>query len=80
MSSGIPVDLPWRDFEKVLGRLGYEIFKSSRGAARTYRNPNRDPEFITFHESHGSRGIPKGTLRMYIRNLKLSVEEFSKLL
>jgi predicted RNA binding protein YcfA (HicA-like mRNA interferase family) len=76
----LPGDLPWRDFERVLRILDYQLFKAGAGSARTYRNPNRDPEFVTFHEPHGKRGIPKGTLRSYVRQLQMEKEEFMDLL
>ena len=78
--SELPADLPWREFEKVLRKLEYQLFKPGPGSARTYRCEHRSPEFVTFHEPHGKRGIPKGTLRMYIRKLELEREEFLELL
>ena len=78
--STLPADLAWRRFVGVLARLEYVLFKSGPGSARTYRNPNRNPEFVTFHEPHGKRGLPAGTLRSYIRQMKLEKEEFMDLL
>lgn len=77
--AGLPTDLSWREFERVLRKLGYVIFKAGPGSARTYRNPQRKPEFATFHEPH-KRGLALGTLRMYVRNLELERDEFMELL
>jgi hypothetical protein len=78
--AGFPADLPWRDFARVLKLLDYELFKEGPGSARTYRNLHRDPEFVTFHEPHGKRGIPTGTLREYVKHLKLGRDEFLAML
>ena len=75
----LPADLPWRDFARVLRKLEYKICREGPGSARTFRNEHRSPEFATFHQPHGKRGIPKGTL-MYIRKLELGREEFLVLL
>jgi len=78
--SEFPADLPWRDFKQILKKLGYELGKEGPGAARTYNNQHRDPESVTFHEPHGKHGLKKGTLREYVRKLKLEREEFLELL
>lgn len=80
MSEGLPSDLSWSDFLRVLSKLGYGLYKSKRGSARTFRSASRQPEFASFHEPHGSQGLKKGTLREYIRKLGLSPEEFLQLL
>jgi len=80
MPGGLPRQLRWSDFKRVLDRLGYSLCHSKRGSARTFRNPNRDPELVTFHEPHGSSTLRQGTLREYLRKLKISVEEFDRLL
>jgi predicted RNA binding protein YcfA (HicA-like mRNA interferase family) len=77
---GLPSQLHWKDFEVVLRRLGYSLHKSKRGSARTYFNGQRQPEFVTFHEPHSPKTLPKGTLRAYIRKLRLSPQEFQELL
>ena len=76
----LPADLPWREFARVLRKLEYELSREGPGASRTFRNEHRSPEFVTFHEPHGKRGLPKGTLRMYIRKLDLERDEFLELL
>ena len=80
MSEGIPPNLRWRDFKRAVEKLGYSLFENKRGSARTFRNPNRIPEFVTFHEPHGSDTIRKGTLRDYINKLALQPKEFLELL
>ncbi|MFQ5925896.1 MAG: type II toxin-antitoxin system HicA family toxin [Terriglobia bacterium] len=77
---GLPSQLPWRDFRAVLTKLGYILHRSSRGSARTFHNPNREPQFVTFHEPHRPKTLPKGTLREYVRKLQLSPREFLNLL
>ena len=54
--------------------------KSSRGSARAFHSPSRDPDVVTFHEPHGKDSLREGTLREYLRKLKLSREEFLALL
>lgn len=78
--AGLPNELRWRDFEHVLKKLGYTLYKSRGGSARTFRNPDRTPDLVTFHEPHGSKGLRKGTLREYLRKLNLGHDEFLKLL
>ncbi|HEX9764208.1 MAG TPA: type II toxin-antitoxin system HicA family toxin [Candidatus Acidoferrales bacterium] len=80
MSEALPRQLRWREFTAVLRKLGYELHKSNKGSARTFRNLNRQPPFVTFHEPHGSDTLRKGTLREYIRKLGLSHAEFLQLL
>lgn len=77
---GLPSQLEWRHFVAVLSKLGYGLQKSSRGSARTFHNSLREPRFVTFHEPHQPRTLPKGTLRAYIRKLRLSPREFLNLL
>ena len=78
--SEFPNELTWRDFEHVLKKLGYEPCKSKAGSARTFTNPHRDPEFVTFHEPHGKDRLRKGTLREYVRKLNLGREELLEML
>jgi hypothetical protein len=76
----LPSQLAWRDFERVLRELGYQLHKAGTGAARTYLNLGREPNLITFHEPHSPNTLAKGTLREYIRRLQLSRDEFMELL
>ncbi len=82
MTEALPAQLRWREFTAVLRKLGYELYKSKKGSARTFHNPNREPpfDFVTFHEPHGSDTLRKGTLREYVRKLGLSHKEFLELL
>ena len=80
MPSDLPRQLRWKDFVKVLQKLGYTLYKNKRGSARVFVNLNREPNFPTFHEPHGSDPLRKGTLREYIQKLKLTKEEFVGLL
>lgn len=77
---GLPRQLPWRDFERALRKLGDTLHKSGPGSARRFFNPDRFPKQVTFHEAHGSDPIRPSTLRACIRQLDLSLDEFLKLL
>jgi predicted RNA binding protein YcfA (HicA-like mRNA interferase family) len=76
MDGGLPRQLRWSDFVRALGRLGYTLYRSGGGSARTFRKPGGNPELITFHETHGSDTLRLGTLRAYVRKLNISVREF----
>jgi predicted RNA binding protein YcfA (HicA-like mRNA interferase family) len=80
MSSELPSQLRWSDFLAAINKLGYSLYESKRGSARTFRSTTRQPDFVTFHEPHGSARLPKGTLREYVRKLNLTRDEFLKLL
>jgi len=76
----LPRQLDWRGFERALSRLGYELYKSHAGSARSFRKPGGNPELATFHQPHGGDTLRVGTLRTYIRKLGLSNERFLELL
>jgi predicted RNA binding protein YcfA (HicA-like mRNA interferase family) len=76
----LPAQLTWREFLCVLSQLGYQQLKNKRGSARSFYNPSRQPQVVTFHEPHGSSPIRTGTLREYINKLLLSKERFLELL
>jgi predicted RNA binding protein YcfA (HicA-like mRNA interferase family) len=72
----LPSQLPWRRFVCVLSKLGYKPMKSGHGSARAFYSPSREPAVATFHEPHGKDSLREGTLREYIRKLRLTREEF----
>lgn len=74
----LPTQLPWRRFVAILKSLGYQETKSKGGSARSFYNPERDPDLVTFHEPHGGDTIRQGTLSEYLRKLKLSRDDFNK--
>lgn len=77
----LPRQLEWRHFASVLGKLGYVLHKAGPGSSRHYvNNIGRQPRVVFFHEPHQPKTIPAGTLRAYIRQLNLSLEEFLELL
>jgi len=80
MSKELPNQLRWKDFTKVLKRMGYELLYNKRGAARVFRNQNREPELVTFHEPHHPKTLRKGTLSSYISKLDITNEEFNSIL
>lgn len=69
----LPSDLRWEDFLRVLKRLGYILHKSKSGSSRTFIKGNKP---VTFHQPHGGRPIPRGTLRSYIEKLGVEENEF----
>ncbi len=76
----LPRQLPWRDFQQVLRNLGYTLDQKGPGSARIFIHATRLPRRIGFHEPHNPKTIPPGTLRAYIRELNLSLEEFLEFL
>jgi hypothetical protein len=50
--SGLPTQVPWRRFVCVLRKLGYTTQKGKAGSARSFANPNRSPEVVSFREPH----------------------------
>jgi hypothetical protein len=77
----LPANLTWEQLLCVAKKLGYGPSKhKKRGAARDFVNIDRDPPVVTFHEPHGNRPIPRGTMGLYISKLKLSKEDFARLL
>lgn len=79
--SGLPRQLPWRQFVPVLTRLGYVQLPNKSGASRTFKNTaGRRPLFVTFHEPHKGHPIARGTLREYVSKLELTPDEFMGIL
>ncbi len=76
----LPPQLAWRRFLCVLSKLGYKPAKSRRGSARALYSETRDPAIVTFHEPHGKDSLREGTLREYLRKLRLSKEQFLEIL
>jgi hypothetical protein len=77
----LPAHLTWKQLLQVLNKLEYEPSKHvKRGASRDFINPKRDPCVVTFHEPHGNDSIPRGTMGLYIKKLKLTKERFVQLL
>jgi hypothetical protein len=77
----LPANLTWDRLLCITKKLGYGPSKhKKRGASRDFVNVNRDPSVVTFHEPHGNRPIPRGTMGLYISKLKISKEEFARLL
>jgi hypothetical protein len=54
--SGLPTQIPWRRFVCVLRKLGYTAQKGKAGSARSFLNPSRSPEVVSFQEP-----IPEAT-------------------
>jgi predicted RNA binding protein YcfA (HicA-like mRNA interferase family) len=78
---GLPKQLKWKEFEAFLRLLGYELFESKSGSARSYVNQHRQPKVVTFHEPHRKgKTLKLGTLREYLRKLQVTPEEFKKFL
>jgi len=62
---------------KVCHKLGYQIIrqKGSHIRLKHFHNPERQPLTVPDH-----RVIGKGLLRKILRDMKITVEDFSKLL
>lgn len=76
----LPPQLKWAPFVAALGKLGYRLHRKLPGSARTFVSDIREPAEVSFHEPHGSDTIRLGTLREYLRKLKVTRDEFSDLL
>ena len=76
----LPPQLKWAQFTKVLEKLGYRLYKSHPGSARTFVSDTREPAEATFHEPHGANPIRVGTLREYLRKIEVDRDEFSQFL
>jgi hypothetical protein len=76
----LPPQLKWEPFVAALKKLGYRLYKSHPGSARTFVSDEREPSEITFHEPHDANPIRLGTLREYLRKLKVDRDEFADLL
>jgi predicted RNA binding protein YcfA (HicA-like mRNA interferase family) len=78
--SGLPTQVPWRRFVCVLRKLGYTAQKGKAGVARSFSNPSRNPNVVTFREPHPGRNLRQTMLREYLRKLLLDQDEFMQLL
>lgn len=76
----LPRQLEWRQFETARRKLGYKLDYEGPGSAITYFHPSREPRHPTFHKPHRPKTIKPGTLRAYVRQLGLGVDEFLKLI
>ncbi len=75
-----PKNLTWKEIVRLLQDLGYRPYKSKRGSTRTFRNPDRQPEEVSFNEPRKKQKINSASLREYIKKLQISREEFLDLL
>ncbi len=76
----LPTEVEWRRFVCVLRKLGYAPQQTKRGSVRTFRNPNRNPGVISFREPHPGGALGHHSLRVCLRKLALSPEDFLRLL
>ena len=78
--SELPPQVPWRRFVRVLRKLGYTAQKGKAGSARSFSNPRRSPNFVSFREPHPGQNMRQRMLREYLGKLCLTADEFIKLL
>lgn len=73
----LPTQLRWSEFVAALTSplLGFKQLPSKGGSARHFQRLS-DGEILTFHEPHGGDTLRQGTLREYLRHLKLTREQF----
>jgi hypothetical protein len=76
----LPTQVPWRRFVCVLRKLGYTPQKGKAGSTRSFMNPGRIPNVISFREPHPGQTLRRTTLRAYLRKLLLDHDEFMQLL
>jgi hypothetical protein len=78
--SGPPTQIPWRRFVCVLRKLAYVSQKGKAGAARSFSNPKRTPNVVSFREPHPGKNVRQVMLREYLRKLLLTPDDFMQLL
>lgn len=76
----LPSQIPWREFVRVLHKLGYAAEKGKAGSVRTFSNPSRNPTLVSFREPHRRNNMTLPMLREYLHKLHLEPEEFMQLL
>ncbi len=76
----LPTQVPWRRFVCVLRKLGYTPQKGKARSARSFMNPGRIPNVVSFREPHPGQNLRRSTLRDDLRKLLLSPDEFMQLL
>jgi hypothetical protein len=77
---GLPTQIQWRRFVCVLRKLGYTAQKTEPGAARSFLNPGRNPNVVSFRESHPDNNLRPAVLRQNLHKLLLNQDEFMQLL
>ena len=60
----------------VMKAFGYDQLPGGKGSARSFYNPNREPDVVTVHEPHGGDTLRQGTLTEYIRKLDTDRDTF----
>jgi len=80
MMPGLPPQLPWRRFVCVLRKLGYAPQKGKAGSARSFFNPTRSPNAVSFREPHPGQNMRRPMVQKYLRKLLLTPDEFMQLL
>ena len=76
----LPPQVPWRRFLGVLRKLGYTPQKGKASSARSFCNPSRSPQVVSFREPHPGQNMRQRMLHEYLRKLLLSPNEFIRLL
>jgi hypothetical protein len=80
LMTGLPPQVPWRRFVRVLRKLGYTPQKGKAGSARSFSNPGRDPNVVSFREPHPGHNMRQQMVHEYLRKLLLTPDEFTRLL
>jgi hypothetical protein len=60
--------------------MGYTAQKTKQGAKRSFMSPERIPNFVSFRDPHPGQNLRPPMLRMCLRKLLLSPDEFVQLL
>jgi len=60
--------------------MGYTAQKTKQGSIRSFMNPERIPNLVSFREPHPGQNLRPPMLRMCLRKLLLSPDEFVQLL
>jgi predicted RNA binding protein YcfA (HicA-like mRNA interferase family) len=76
----LPMQVPWRDFLRILRKLGYAEQKGKAGSKRYFINPARNPTSVSLSEPHPGDNLRQRTLRSYLHKLQLAEDEFMRLL
>jgi len=78
--SGLPAQIPWRRFVRVLRKLGYRAQKRKAGSGILFASASRSPQLVSLREPHPGQNMRQRMLHEYLRKLLLTPDEFMQLL
>ena len=70
--SGLPAQIPWRRFVRVLRELGYRAQKRKAGSGILFASPRRNPRLVSLREPYPGQNMRQRMLHEYLRKLLLT--------